>query len=304
MKYKLTDSVHYKDNGKTIKGDILDIRGDNYVIHNGISESIVSEQDILVISDDETFNNGGDLIVSDKRDDLNYVNSKEFYRHYPINSEPFKISHDQNNKYGFGIYFTDNSEFYGDKFDNARIVTIKPKLQHPLILTYHKRMTPSFEYSELVKNLIDKGEIKDSNELNNNLVKSGFDSLVIYEPRGIYLILLKKDESLYEIISDLGIVESKTRESYNSYENHISNEISKFISNKQIDILPYELEILYRNFNDGLDSFFIPSIKDSEYIANLVSNSYIIRDYEIVGEAYVLTEKGKGLTNDLILHLD
>ena len=38
MNYNLTDSVLFSEKRKITKGDILDVRGDFYVMHNGIGE--------------------------------------------------------------------------------------------------------------------------------------------------------------------------------------------------------------------------------------------------------------------------
>ena len=307
MKYELTDSVLFSENGKITKGDILDVRGDFYVMHNGIGESLVSKERIIGYADDkEIFKDGGEAKA------LNYptvdkINSMEFYRYYPSIGEPFEISYDSANKYGFGIYFLDDFDFYRDKFENARFVTIKPRIKQPYVFINHERLTPSFEYTELLNKLIGKGEVKDKNELNTKLLKAGFDSIVIYEPRGIYLIVLKEDDSLFEVISDIGVSQIPLKEqggnlSATTYD--VTEDISEVISRDYNDIGGYQGEILFRNFNDDLEGFFVSSSKDLEYVSDLVNKGYLFRDYEIVGNAFSLTKKGKECVNDIIEHIE
>lgn len=304
MKYNLEDEILFTESGETAKGEIIDIRGDYFVVSRGFRETLVDKDRVIgLASEHQKFSEGGQPVVVEENPNVGLVNSTEFYRYYPMQSEPFKISHDPANKYGFGMYFLDNPDFYKDKFENARLVKIKPKVKSPLILTYHKRTTPSFEYMELLKGLIEKGEVADKGELSNKLINSGFDCLVIYEPRGIYLILLKEDESLFEVISDLGSFEQMSEGGLvdsNGLDSDITVEISEIVAHDYKDISGYQGEILYRNFNDDMDSFFIPSKSDTEYISDLVAKGYLQRDYEIVGTAYSLTEKGKELVSDVI----
>lgn len=307
MKYELTESILFSENGKMNKGDIFDIRGDFYVVHNGIGESLVSKERIIGYADDkEIFKDGGEAKAL-SYPTVDRINSMEFYRYYPSSVEPFEVSYDSANKYGFGIYFLDDFNFYRDKFENARFVTIKPKIKHPYVFSFHNGLTPSFEYSELLNKLIGNREIKDKNELNTKLLKAGFDSVVIYEPRGIYLIILKEDDSLFEVISDIGVSQIPLKEkggnlSATTYD--VTQDISEVISKDYNDIGGYQGEILYRNFNDDIEGFFIGSSKDLEYISDLVDKGYLFRDYEIVGNAFSLTEKGKKCVNDIIEYID
>lgn len=308
MELTLGDAVLYSENGKTVSGDVLDIRGDYYVVHNEAGESVVSKSRIISnepVEEQPSFAEGGQVISVKENKSADLVNSMEFYRYYPVAEEPFKISYDASNKYGFGIYFLDDFDFYKDKFDNARFLTIKPKVKSPLILTYHKRMTPSFEYQALLDSLIKKGDVKDKDELTKTLIRSGFDSLVVYEPRGIFLILLKEDDSLYEVISDLGVTQISLKKdggyvSPEKIDSEVIDEISKVVSSEYSDITEYQGEILYRNFNDDLDGFFVPANSDTEIVLDLSSKGYVQRDYEIVGDAYILTEKGKEFVSDVV----
>lgn len=306
MKYELADSVLFSENGKTAKGDILDVRGDFYVVHSGHGESLVSEDRIIESSD--SFKEGGNIISSDSDSRIaEKINSMEFYRYYPIVGEPFKISYDADNTYGFGIYFLDDFDFYRDKFDNARFVTIKPNVKHPYVIMNHNQTVPSSEYSDLLNDLIKKGDVKDKDEFNNKLIKSGFDSIVVYDPRGIYLILLKEDESLFDVVSDMGVTQISFKDGGSlpskKFNDYVMEEIINIISNDYQDITGYQGEILYRNFNEDTESFFIPSNSDIEYVSDLVKKDYLERDFEIVGNAYILTEKGKDLVTDVISSL-
>lgn len=307
MKYNTEDIISFDDKGTMKEGVVIDLRGDNYIVYCDFTEIVVHEDNVMGIKSDEDvlkFKDGGEAMVSLNKG-ANLVNNMSFYRYYPLNSEPFKKSFDINNKYGSGIYFLDNTDFYSDKFDNARLITIKPKVKHPLILTYHKRNSPSFEYVELLNKLKESSGIVDKNDLSSRLLNSGFDSLVIYEPRGIYFVLLKEDENLIEVISDLGVgvTESlanggnlKTEE----LDSDVMIEISHVVLNNYKDIHPYQGEILFRNFNDDLEGFFIPSKSDVEYVTDLSQKGYLQRDYEVVGDAFVLTQKGKDLVEDVV----
>lgn len=302
MEYKIEDSVMYTDGGKIVKGEIVGERGDYFIISRGFGEYVISKNNVVGHAD--SFEKGGFASVVEDMPDVDIINETVFYRYYPLDGDAFKISYDPSNKYGNGIYFLDNPDFYKGKFENERIMKVHPNIKSPLILTYHKMMTPSFEYSALVMDLIKKGEIKDKFGLTNKLIKSGFDSLVVYEPRGIYLVLLKEDESLINIISDLGVTdeteEMKAGGEIPKLDSDITIEISEIVAHDYKDIGGYQGEIMYRNFHEDLDSFFMPSKKDTDYVTDLVSKGYLQRDFEIVGEAFILTEKGKEFVTDVI----
>jgi len=302
MEYKINETVLFEEDGRTVKGDIVDIRGDYYVVSRGLRETLVSNDRIIGVVPKSKFlgifENGGS-VDGESNPDADFINSIEFYRYYPMGLNPFKISYEPKNKYGFGIYFLDNPDFYKDKFEDSRLVKIKPKVKAPLILTYHKRTTPSFEYASMLLDLIQKGEVKDRDDLSRKLINSGFDSLVVYEPRGIYLIILKEDESLFDVIYDKGATEKLTDESNQKEPNEFSYEIGELVNTEYTDINGHQGELLFRNFFDDKEGFFIPANADIEYVEDLCQKGYLKRDLEVVGNAYVLDEKGIDFIEDI-----
>lgn len=305
MEKKIEWHIVFDNNGEKKQGVVIDARGKDLIVLSESMEYVVSTHHILrVASDKSNLDLEKDIeTIDENMSNSESVNAIEFFRYYPLSGEPFKISYDPTNKYGAGIYFLDNPEFYHGKFEKSRLMKVKPNVKAPLILTYHKRLTPSFEYSELLNNLMDKGEVNGKDELTHKLIQSGFDSVVVYEPRGIYLILLKEDESLVEVISDLGVSpETKLINEVDSNELDfdIRIEIAEIVSNDYNDIHGYQGEILYRNFFDDMDGFFIPSKSDAEYVADLVTKDYLQRDYEIFGEAYILADTGRSFVEDVL----
>jgi hypothetical protein len=207
------------------------------------------------------------------------------------------VSFDPLNKYGFGIYFLDNPNFYKEKFKEARLVKIKPKVKRPLIFTYHNRLSPCLEYSMLLVDLYNKKEIKDRDDLNFKLLEFGFDSIVAYETVGIYLNLLKEDDTLYDVIFDL---DSKQATFGNKKENNeFKDIILNLINDKYKDINEYQGQILLNNFYKNLDNFFIPAKTNLKLVEELYDKGYLKRDSEMY-EAYILDNKGIDFINDVV----
>lgn len=236
------------------------------------------------------------------------INNTVFYRYYFENKMPFEVSVESTNRYGDAIYFLDNPYYYKDKFkDNSRLITIKPKLKNPLILRTHKNQVPSIEYTKLMMTLIAHKEIKNRKQLIEKLIKDGYDSLVVYEPRGIYLVLFYNDPELYDIVSDVKLSEEAQKLA-------VGGEISPlpFVSasatasikdvltlNKYKDLSETEASIIYGKWkNDVNASHWFDTDKGkfhSAYVDKLVDKNYIEMDYESTSyiSDYKLTEKGK-----------
>ena len=236
--------------------------------------------------------------------------NKKFYRYYNVSSAPFSISYESLNKYGKGIYFIDNPLYYKDQFMDARLVVIKPKLKNPLILRNHKNEIPSREYTDmLLKAIMSEKGIYDRDQFINRLISLGYDSLVVYEKRGMYLILFSNDPDLYQVISD-------TIPPQNSeYEMAVGGEISPlpFVSASALtsikeilalprykDVSETEASIMYSNWKNDVDSSMWFEMKKkgftTPFINKLVDKDYLEIDYDTnsdIGGDYTLSEKGK-----------
>jgi len=131
------------------------------------------------------------------------INQKTFYRYYPAHSSAMTVSYEGMNKYGFGIYFLDNSLYYADRYHHANLMAIRPNLKNPKIYPQSPTRIPNSAYlKELIKFISSGSHRYGRNDFSQHLLDSGYDSIVIPEPRGIYLIFLKNDPMLYTVIFD------------------------------------------------------------------------------------------------------
>lgn len=295
MNKTINGIVSYKKNEKIISATIIGERGDYVVLNDGFGDSLVHKDDLI-----DLFNDGGLINIEEYniKQAADVINSMFFYRYYPKNANPFEVSYEPTNKYGFGMYFLDNADFYKNKFEDAMLVKIKPNVKAPFVLTYHKRLTPSFEYAKMFHDLKEKGSIKTKYELSVEILKSGFDSIVIYEPRGIYLIILKDGDSLFDVISD------KSAEEYHDGgfvgdDSYLLQVISDFANKNYTDLSQYQSEILYRNFIDDIDGVFFPSVKDEQVVKNLIEKGYLKVGKEDCEFVYSLDVKGVDFIKDL-----
>lgn len=301
MKYTIGDKILFNKDGKISEGFLVDERGDCRLITNGFNDHVVFKEDIVGHAHErEKFKEGG-LLVEEEVSPLEMIKNMEFYRYYPKTSDPFKISYDGTNKYGFGMYFLDNPDYYRDKFPDGRVTKVKAKVKRPMIFTNHNQMTPCHEYQQYLDEMVSKGQMRDKDEFNRNLLQSGCDSIIVFDPRGIYLILLKDDESLYEVLNDTGDIQMKNGgEFQNGTDEYLMEQIAIVVGNYYPDINGYQGELLYRHFNDDIAGYFKPAEKDLQSVGELVNNGYLIKTYEVVGSAYMLTDKGMDLVNDIV----
>ncbi len=234
------------------------------------------------------------------------LEDKLFYRYYDSSKAPFTVSYDSSNKYGNGIYFIDNPIYYNNRYDNSRLVVIKPKFKNPLIFRNDQSETPNMEYISMVLAGIKNKNITNRSEFTEYLIKLGYDSLVIFEARGIYLILFSNDPELYEVISD------KIPQNIPTDEMAVGGEISplKFVSASAItsikeiielpkykDLSETEGSILYSNWKNDIDiSVWFNMDKKSfntPFVEKLLDKGYLEIDYLSSSNDYTLSEKGK-----------
>lgn len=301
MKYQIGDKVLFNKDGKISEGFLVDERGDCRLITNGFNDYVAFKDDIVGHAHErDKFKEGG-LLVEEEISPLEMIKDMEFYRYYPKNSDPFKISYDGTNKYGFGMYFLDNPDYYRDKFPDGRITTIKAKVKRPMIFTNHNQMTPCHEYQQYLDEMVSKGQMRDKDEFNRNLLQSGCDSIIVFDPRGIYLILLKDDENLYEVVSDTGDIQMKKGgELEKGTDVYLMEQIAEIIDSDYPELNGHHGELLYRHFNDDLNGYFKPAEGDMQSVVEMVEKGYLYKTYEVVGGAYMLTDKGRDFITDIV----
>jgi hypothetical protein len=302
MKYEIGQTVAFDENDETVRGEVLDIMGDSYVIGRGLRESLVHESRIKGIAENKKifgiFEEGGQFNASDI---ITEINNTAFYRFYPESKNPFSISTDTKNKYGFGVYFLDNPYYYANRFSDARLITIKPKLKNPLVLLKHRNTIPNFEYAGMVLTLLKKKEINNRDDLSRKLMEAGYDSLVISEPRGLYLVMFGNDPELFEVVSDVYYV---------SPVSHIKNG-GNIPNKKDIIMLSVvnelksdnltEQEIFFLSKNYSLAGYKTQIIAVDKYdiAESLRLKDILERNYERDGYAYSITDEGMKLLEQI-----
>lgn len=257
------------------------------------------------------YDNGGSIIENNEKNNMNtmlkLINDTVFYRYYHINATPFEVSIDNINKYGKGIYFLDNPYFYQDKFKDGMLIKIKPNLKNPKFYIEGSDITPNADYSaEIIDSL--KNNIKNRNEFSDKLIKAGYDSIVVVEPRGIYLVMLYNDPDNYEIISDKKNVMAIGGEikPLDFVSESITNSIEELITKGNYgDLTLVEALFFYKAFNDmpygkgrflskdGLKGAVVKRLIDTNYI----DESWLVYygesdDFEVSDDNYSPTEKG------------
>jgi len=275
----------------------------------------------MVYNETKKYNNGGSLL-SDKLslfddnelnniDQINVINNTLFYRYYPVGVNPFELSFEATNKYGYGIYFLENSYYYKEKFKNGRLLTIKPRLQNPLIYVKGDNTIQNSEYIEAYMSAVKNDDIKTRDEFTRKMADAGFDSLIVTEHRGTYLVLFSNDPDLYDIESDVS-VESIDYDNEKNIEESIKNSITETLS-KYPDLIETEATFLYNNFKKTVlngneemaiwitSDSFKGSIKKSLLKKNYIDDYWIVfnKPMSYDRNEYALTEKGKNFINDV-----
>lgn len=264
------------------------------------------------------YDNGGSIIENNEKNNmdtmLKLINDTVFYRYYHINSTPFEVSVDNINKYGKGIYFLDNPYFYQDKFKDGMLIKIKPNLKNPKFYIEGSNITPNSSYSsEIIDSL--KNNIKNRNEFSDKLIKEGYDSIVVVEPRGIYLVMLYNDPDNYTIISDKKNVMAVGGEikPLDFVSDSITQSIEELITKGNYsDITLVEALFFYKAFNDidygkgkflskdGLKGAVVKKLIDTNYI----DESWLVYygesdDFEVGDDNYSPTQKGIDFLNSI-----
>lgn len=237
---------------------------------------------------------------------LSTINQKTFYRYYPSDSTPFKVSFEDKNKYGFGIYFLDNASFYSNLYPKGNLVAILPKLKNPKVFTASENDTiPTKSYLKEYLKFINENKHKSGrNDFSEYLLKQGYDSLVIFEPRGIYLVLLKECPCLYTLLSDQPYREGGTITPHPfvsaSKKEAINDLLTK--TKKYEDLSDMEANILYNQFKE--EDKIVEKLDVSDWIYDmlekLLDKGYLQWDEENDSAGnwrYALDEKGKQFIN-------
>lgn len=131
------------------------------------------------------------------------INDKTFYRYYPVYAQPFTVSYEAKNKYGFGIYFLDNPLYYANLYKPSSMVAIQPQVSKPMVFDADRfNHIPNQNYlKSFFEHVRTHRAASTRNDFNEHLLAQGYDSIVVHEPRGTYLLLLTDDASKYRVLS-------------------------------------------------------------------------------------------------------
>lgn len=276
----------------------------------------------MVYNETKKYKDGGDLssklLLFDDNElnnlqQINQINNSLFYRYYPVGVNPFELSFEPINKYGYGIYFLDNQYYYKQKFKDGRLLKIKPNLQNPLIYVKGDNRIPNSEYVEAYMTAVKNDNIKTRYEFTRKMADAGYDSLVVTEPRGTYLVLFSNDPDLYDIEFDTSVVEDDKIEADKIAAENIVAVNKVLASNKYGDLIETEANFLYNNFKQTVlngneeMAIWIPSDSFKGSIKKSLLKKSYIDDHWIVfnkpmsydRNEYALTEKGKNFVNDV-----
>ncbi len=144
---------------------------------------------------------GGEVTTRQER--IAAINAKSFYRYYPEGSPPFEL--DNNEPYGKGIYFMDNTYYYKHKYQNARLIQIKPNIKSPMIFEKTEGVTNQ-NYLEALHIAVSEDSVPGRDEFIGKMIDSGYDSLVVKAEEGTYLILFWDVPEFYKIESDIDVM--------------------------------------------------------------------------------------------------
>lgn len=183
---------------------------------------------------------------------INKINNSLFYRYYPVGVNPFEVSFEPTNKYGYGIYFLDNPYYYKNKFTDGRLITIKPKLKNPMIFTEKSNRTPNGEYAEALLAAMKNDNIADRDAFTRKMVEAGYDSLIAFEPRGTYLVLFSNDPDLYDVDSDLSpsVIDERIK---NELSEKLEMAVTSSLNNFK-DLNKTEADFMYNMFNKTIEN--------------------------------------------------
>ncbi len=262
------------------------------------------------------YNNGGNLFNDDylsNIEKINKINNTLFYRYYPVGVNPFEVSFEESNKYGYGIYFLDNPYYYRNKFTDSRLLTIRPRLQNPFIFTEKSNRTPNGEYAEALLAAMKNDDVANRDAFTRKMIENGYDSLVAIEPRGTYLVMFSNDPDLYDIESDVSPEAMDEKAKIDFIEKINSSITSVLAENKYPDLNELESNFLYNTFkhtvisgqeqmpvwinNEGVKGSMKKSLLKKHYIDDhwVIFNKPMSYDRN----EYSLDEKGKNFIKDV-----
>lgn len=203
---KKGDIVLFKCEGSetSCRGEVLDILSKNeYLISKGIKSVIVPKDKVIGIAPSKIntiFDR--DLSIYDER--IMAINSTYFYKTYGVGENPFEVNYEQSNEYGYGIYFLDEKYSGIGKYNESRILAIKPNVKKPLIFLNDDGSSFNSQYKEAYDNAVKYDGVTSKDDFNRKMVEQGYDSMVISDIHGIHFILLYNDPNLYTLKSDVG----------------------------------------------------------------------------------------------------
>jgi len=200
------DVVYFNEReyGKKFRGEILDVLNENdFLVSRGIKTFIVNKNDIIGLApkkEDDLFNSG--VSIYDER--VTDINSTVFYTTYGVGNNPFEVNYDESNEYGYGIYFLDEKYSGIGKYNQSRILAIKPKVKKPLIFLNDDGSSFNSQYKEAYDNSVKYDGVVSKDDFNRKMVELGYDSMLVSDIHGVHLIFFYNDPNLYSVKSDVG----------------------------------------------------------------------------------------------------
>ena len=132
------------------------------------------------------------------------INNTEFYLTYAIGNNPFEVSYDKSNEYGYGIYAYDSKDSNANYFvGDTRTIKLVPNIKKPLIFLNDDGSSFNSQYKEAYDNAVKYDGVTSKDEFTKKMIEKGFDSMIISDIHGLHLVLFYNDPELYKIKSDL-----------------------------------------------------------------------------------------------------
>ena len=203
---KKGDIIYFneKEYGRKYRGEILDTLNDNeFLVSRGIKTFIVNGDYIIGLApkkEDDLFNAG--VSIYDER--VSDINSTKFYLTYAIGNNPFEVSYNESNEYGYGIYSYDSKDSSKMNLsENSRVIKLVPSVKKPLIFLNDDGSSFNTQYKEAYDNAVKYDGIKSKDEFTKKMIEQGYDSMLVSDIHGLHLVLFYNDPELYKIKSDL-----------------------------------------------------------------------------------------------------
>lgn len=203
---KKGDIVTFKCEGSenSCRGEVLDVLSkDEYLISKGIKSVIIPKDKVIGIAPakiNTIFDR--DFSIYDER--VMAINSTYFYKTYGVGENPFEVNYEGSNEYGYGIYFLDKKCSGIGKYNESRILAIKPNVKKPLIFLNDDGSSFNSQYKEAYEKAIKYDGVKNKDDFNKKMVELGYDSMLVSDIHGTHLIFFYNDPNLYTVKSDVG----------------------------------------------------------------------------------------------------